>query len=78
MADVVGEGAVGDITLVTNEQDATRVKCAKAHAMLMPFSTSADNFEAMAQVLERGCVADGRGGCSVPVKDLWQAVDGAI
>jgi hypothetical protein len=43
--------------------------------MLLQFATSEEKVQAVAGVLEAGCVQDGKGGCSVENKVMLEALD---
>jgi hypothetical protein len=55
------------------------VECSMAFRMAMPFATSDEKADAIAQKLKEGCVLnkDGRG-CKVRTSVMWEALDTAI
>ncbi|KAG0133624.1 hypothetical protein HOY82DRAFT_584408 [Tuber indicum] len=52
-----------------------KTSCGKATQMLLQFATSEEKVQAVAGVLEAGCVQDGKGGCSVENKVMLEALD---
>lgn len=74
-----------DVTQVTNPPSSTTpvleascggdVQCRKAYEVLMHYATSEEKLDYVAETLEKGCVADGKGGCAVKPAALWQALD---
>lgn len=57
-----------------NSGEVEGVECAKAYQMLMQFATE-DKLDSIAQTLENGCVEGPGGGCQVPNKIVWKALD---
>ncbi|PWW73105.1 hypothetical protein C7212DRAFT_366004 [Tuber magnatum] len=53
-----------------------KTACGKAAQMLLQFATSDEKLQALAGILEEGCVQDGNGGCSVENKVMLEALDG--
>jgi len=51
------------------------VPCARAYKMLVPYATSEEKMDALAERLEEGCVSDGKGGCKVRNEAVWRALD---
>ncbi len=51
------------------------VECRKAYEMLMRYATSEEKIDYIAQELESGCTANGKGGCAVKSKVVWKALD---
>jgi hypothetical protein len=51
------------------------VPCTRAYKMLIPYATSEEKMDALAERLEEGCVKDGKGGCKVRNEAVWRALD---
>ncbi|KAK4122330.1 hypothetical protein N657DRAFT_499685 [Parathielavia appendiculata] len=51
------------------------VECGKAYEMLMQYATSEEKMDYVARALEAGCTANGKGGCAVKKKVVWEALD---
>jgi hypothetical protein len=51
------------------------VECGKAYEMLIRYATSEEKLDGISQALERGCVSNGKGGCAVKKKVVWQVLD---
>ncbi|CUS11461.1 unnamed protein product [Tuber aestivum] len=52
-----------------------KTPCGKAAQMLLQFATSDEKLEALAGILEEGCVQNGEGGCSVENNVVLEALD---
>ncbi|KAK0727561.1 hypothetical protein B0T26DRAFT_694977 [Lasiosphaeria miniovina] len=50
------------------------VECGKAYEMLMPYATSEEKMDCVARALESGCTTNGKGGCAVKSKVVWQTL----
>lgn len=74
---------ISDLSIESDDDcvDADRVDagvpCSQAYKILACYATTASRCEAVAQVLEAGCVpnAGPGGGCKVPNSAVWQALD---
>lgn len=51
------------------------VQCSQAYRMLIPYATTEQKMDELAARLGEGCVADGKGGCSVRTEVVWRALD---
>ena len=51
------------------------IECGKAYEMLMRYGTSMEKVGDIARALESGCTSNGRGGCAVKKKVVWQVLD---
>jgi hypothetical protein len=51
------------------------VECGRAYEMLIRYATSEGKMDDIARTLEKGCTANGKGGCAVKSKVVWQALD---
>lgn len=52
------------------------VPCSRAYQMLTHYATTESKLDAVAQILEKGCVPNGPGGgCRVKSKTIWKALD---
>ncbi|RPA98346.1 hypothetical protein L873DRAFT_1687529 [Choiromyces venosus 120613-1] len=58
------------------ETASDKTPCAKAAQMLLQFATSDEKLQALAGILDEGCVQNGKGGCSVKNKVMLEALDG--
>jgi hypothetical protein len=59
-----------------NAEQEGGVACSKAYEMLMRYATSDERIDYIAQALEAGCSANGKGECSVKSDVVLQALDG--
>jgi hypothetical protein len=51
------------------------VECSKAYRMLMPYATSEEKMNKIAEALESGCTPSATGGCKVKNRVLWKVLD---